>query len=232
VARALIEAAGVPVAAPSANLFGHVSPTRAQHVADDFYDRSLLILDGDRSAIGIESTVMKIEDDGSLRLLRHGGVSGADILMALDCRGLRPALSGKEPGRTPKKVEAPGQYLRHYAPHTPAWMLSPGLLPAGYEARDTVALKSVACVDFGGRFADQREAFARYRDLSPTGSAAEAAQGLFEELRALERMEGPQQILLPELDPHQAEQQALYDRIYRACEGKRAALHGTAVQLT
>jgi len=79
VARALIEAAGVPVAAPSANLFGHVSPTRAQHVADDFHDRPLLILDGDASTIGIESTVLKVDHDGHLRLLRHGAIGEAWI---------------------------------------------------------------------------------------------------------------------------------------------------------
>jgi len=233
IARALIEAAGIPIAAPSANLFGHVSPTRAQHVADDFYDRPLMILDGDRSTIGIESTVVKVDDDGHLRLLRHGAISEGDIVETLKSKGLSVSFSSKLPGQTPKKVEAPGQYLRHYAPHTPAWMLtSADVMPEGYVARETMPLSAVACLDFAQRFATRRLDFHSYQDLADNGQISTAAQTLFQQLRASETQAGHQVILLPELDPHQPDQQAVYDRIFRACEGKRACIVGLEVHLS
>ena len=75
VAQELLKEAGVPVAAPSANKFGHVSPTKAEHVYDDFHkDSEVLILDGGSCNFGIESTVLKI-GDGELTIIRKGGVS-------------------------------------------------------------------------------------------------------------------------------------------------------------
>jgi tRNA threonylcarbamoyl adenosine modification protein (Sua5/YciO/YrdC/YwlC family) len=233
VARALIETTGMPLAAPSANLFGHVSPTRAQHVADDFYDRPLLILDGDRSTIGIESTVIKLDDDGHLRLLRHGAIGEADILAVLKNKGLSAGFSSKVPGQTPKRVEGPGQYLRHYAPHTPAWMLSLSTtMPEGYTVREILPLSAVACLDFAQRFAARRQDFHSYQDLAEGGAIEAVAQTLFQQLRASENQAGHQLILLPELDPHRPEQQAVYDRIFRACEGKRACIVGNEVHLS
>jgi L-threonylcarbamoyladenylate synthase len=233
VARALIQAAAVPIAAPSANLFGHVSPTRAQHVADDFFDRPLLILDGDRSTIGIESTVLKVEDDGHVRLLRHGVIGEAAILNTLQSKGLSASFTSKTPGQTPQRVEGPGQYLKHYAPHTPAWMLTPqDSMPAGYTVREILPLEAVACLDFAGRFEKRRQDFHSYQDLAASGQVDEAAQILFQQLRASEHQTGHQVILLPELDPHQPSQQALYDRIFRACEGKRACIVGREVHLS
>ncbi|HET9235635.1 MAG TPA: L-threonylcarbamoyladenylate synthase [Oligoflexus sp.] len=233
VARALLEAAGVPVAAPSANLFGHVSPTRAQHVADDFHDRPLLILDGDRSTIGIESTVLKVDDDGHLRLLRHGAIGEADILDVLKKNNLAASFSSKVPGQIAKKIEGPGQYLRHYAPHTPAWMLSRSeSMPAGYETREILTLEAAACLDFAQRFAARRKDFHSYQDLSEDASIEGAARTLFQQLRTFENQTGHQVILLPELDPHQPEQQAVYDRIFRASEGKRAFIMGRELHLS
>lgn len=79
IARALIEAAGVPIAAPSANKFGHVSPTKPDHVFKDFENNDVMILDGGACTVGIESTVLKLieESDGSLKIyiLRRGGLS-------------------------------------------------------------------------------------------------------------------------------------------------------------
>lgn len=82
-ARQFIERANVPVAAPSANLFGHVSPTTALHVLDDFQDNpDVLILDGGACEYGIESTVVKPVDDGegfALQVLREGGISLTEL---------------------------------------------------------------------------------------------------------------------------------------------------------
>jgi tRNA A37 threonylcarbamoyladenosine synthetase subunit TsaC/SUA5/YrdC len=75
----LIKTSGLPLAAPSANKFGHVSPTKAEHVYNDFYkDSEVLIIDGGSCSFGIESTVLKIsysENKFHLLVLRRGGVS-------------------------------------------------------------------------------------------------------------------------------------------------------------
>ncbi len=233
VARALIEATGIPIAAPSANLFGHVSPTRAQHVADDFYDRELLIVDGDDCAIGIESTVIQLDELGHLRLLRHGAISEDDLARALRTGLLPVVISSKEPGQISRKIEAPGQYLRHYAPHTPAWMVrKTDSLPEGLVVRQTLPLNETACLDFAGRLGQHRADFQDYQDLSALGSSEQAAQVLFQQLRTLELSTAFKVLLLPELDPHQPDQQAIYDRIFRACEGKRAIIIAGLVYLT
>ena len=99
VALELLKAANVPVAAPSANKFGHVSPSKAQHVYDDFHkDCSVTILDGGACSFGIESTVLKIEDfkkeedvaledykqGANLLILRRGGVSAQSLQAHVD----------------------------------------------------------------------------------------------------------------------------------------------------
>ena len=77
VARKLIELSGRPIAAPSANLSGSPSPTSACHVIDDMQSRVDVIIDGGNCEIGLESTIVKIEDDGSMVLLRPGKVTFA-----------------------------------------------------------------------------------------------------------------------------------------------------------
>lgn len=110
VARALLEAFGGGIAAPSANRFGHVSPTTAAHVADDLGDAIALILDGGPCEVGIESTIVAF--DGDLPLLLRPGAIGADAIAAVL-------------GRTPAEghvtaPRAPGTLPSHYAPHTAA----------------------------------------------------------------------------------------------------------------
>ena len=105
VALRLIDAAGSPLTAPSANAFMGLSPTRAEHV--DVPDISM-VLDGGPCAIGIESTVVGLSD-GVPRLLRPGGISRARIEVVL-----RRELEGKSATR-----QAPGDYPRHYAPRAP-----------------------------------------------------------------------------------------------------------------
>ncbi|HEX9069715.1 MAG TPA: L-threonylcarbamoyladenylate synthase [Ktedonobacterales bacterium] len=112
VARALIRAAGVPVAAPSANRFMHTSPTAAAHVLADLDGRIDCVLDGGPSAVGVESTVLDLTESPP-RVLRPGGVT----LEAL--RAVLPDVEGPAPSPTTGGVaRAPGQLERHYAPHT------------------------------------------------------------------------------------------------------------------
>lgn len=109
VMRALIAAAGRPLAAPSANASGAISPTRADHVARSLAGRIPLILDGGSTTVGLESTIVAVEDD-RLRLLREGPVT-AEQLAAASGLTIETASSGK--------IEAPGQLSSHYAPSKP-----------------------------------------------------------------------------------------------------------------
>ncbi len=113
VALALIRAAGVPVAAPSANQFGHTSPTTAEHVAADLEGRIDAILDGGETAHGLESTVLEPRQDGCV--IYRPGVITAEQVRAV-CRG---PVEYYVPAEVPRKLEAlpsPGVGMRHYAP--------------------------------------------------------------------------------------------------------------------
>ncbi len=113
VARALVLAAGVPVAAPSANLFSRPSPTRAAHVADDLGDVVDMILDGGATQVGLESTVLDLTSDPP-RVLRPGGVSIEQLRLWLPAVAeCSTSASGAE------AMPAPGMLSKHYAPRTP-----------------------------------------------------------------------------------------------------------------
>ena len=111
VASALLAAFGGAISAPSANRSGHVSPTTAQHVADDFSAvEDLLILDGGRSDVGIESTVLDLTG-APPRILRPGSVTGTELKEVL---GEVTAVAPRQ------QTISPGTSAAHYAPHTPA----------------------------------------------------------------------------------------------------------------
>ncbi len=120
VALALIRASGVPIAAPSANRFGHVSPTTAQHVLDDLDGRIDLVLDGGSTPIGVESTVLDLTTR-PLRILRPGGVTRAQVAAALAEAGIEPAIENARPIADPassvsEPLLSPGMLPSHYAP--------------------------------------------------------------------------------------------------------------------
>jgi L-threonylcarbamoyladenylate synthase len=118
VAQALLRAAGIPVAAPSANRFMHTSPTTAAHVLDDLSGRIDCVLDAGACPVGVESTVLDITVQPP-RLLRPGGVTLEALRAVLgDVEGPPVSASGQE--EPPQDVlRAPGQLDRHYAPRTP-----------------------------------------------------------------------------------------------------------------
>lgn len=110
VMRALLEASGLPLAAPSANRSGALSPTRAQHVAASLGGQVDMILDGGACAAGLESTIVALREDGSWQLLRPGPIRAELIAERL----------GREPASvTTRQIEAPGQLAGHYAPGKP-----------------------------------------------------------------------------------------------------------------
>ncbi|MGE5506320.1 MAG: L-threonylcarbamoyladenylate synthase [Actinomycetota bacterium] len=161
VARALIRAAGRPLAAPSANRSGAVSPTTAAHVAACLGGRVAMILDGGPCRVGVESTVLDLSDARPV-LLRPGGVAVEAIEAALGTEVVRPHAD-------PTAPRSPGQLESHYAPGLPVRLGA--CCPRAGEA----------LLAFGPAPADATA------NLSPTGDLEEAAANLFAMLRALDR---------------------------------------------
>jgi L-threonylcarbamoyladenylate synthase len=168
VARALIGAAGRPIAAPSANPFGYVSPTTAAHVAAQLGSAVPLILDGGPCRVGVESTIVSFSDAQPV-LLRPGGVALETIEHLIG-----PVRIGADTA----KPLAPGALPRHYAPRIPFEVIaSPGEVPV--EARSGAALLLAKPVD-------DIAGFAHVEVLSETGDVAEAAVNLFAAMRRLD----------------------------------------------
>jgi L-threonylcarbamoyladenylate synthase len=105
----------VPLAAPSANPFGYVSPTTADHVQAGLARKIRYILDGGPSRIGVESTIVDLRDPAAPRLLRPGAITRADLERVLK----RPVLAAPRKATGQAQV-APGLLSRHYSPRTPA----------------------------------------------------------------------------------------------------------------
>jgi L-threonylcarbamoyladenylate synthase len=112
IAHALLIEAGLPVAAPSANLFGRPSPTLAEHVLHDLRDRIDAVVDGGRAPVGVESTIVDVSGKQP-RLLRPGGVAAEDIETLLGRALLPPPAQDRGPRA------APGLMPVHYSPRTP-----------------------------------------------------------------------------------------------------------------
>lgn len=166
VARALLTAAGGPVAAPSANPSGRVSPTTAAHVREGLGGRIAAVLDGGPTAVGLESTIVGFDGETPV-LLRPGGVPAEAVEAALGRDLARPAGGG---------VTAPGQLASHYAPGKPVRLAA------------TAPRAGELWLGFGPD-PDGVPAHSAL-NLSPTGDLHEAAANLFAHLRALDAMEG------------------------------------------
>lgn len=117
----LIRAAGVPIAAPSANRFTQLSPTRAEHVRESLGDRVDMILDGGATVVGIESTVLSLATDPPT-LLRPGMISRDEIEQRIG-----PIADIPDPGDGPHA--SPGMHRKHYSPSTPLFLVEQGRIP-------------------------------------------------------------------------------------------------------
>jgi L-threonylcarbamoyladenylate synthase len=160
-ARALLAAADRPLAAPSANPSGVVSPTRASHVREGLGDKVDLILDGGPCAVGVESTILKIDGARAI-LLRPGGVACTDIERVTGAPLEAPAGS----------IEAPGMMASHYAPRAPLRLNA--ARPGAGEA----------FLAFGPGAGDHPHTL----NLSVGADVVEAAANLFSHLRALDAL--------------------------------------------
>jgi L-threonylcarbamoyladenylate synthase len=198
VAQALLQAAGRPLAAPSANPSGKVSPTTAQHVVDGFAadddapaDILAMVLDGGPCAIGLESTVVDLSGERPM-LLRHGGVTEEELTALIGPLTQATVDDGLAP-------RAPGQLLSHYAPDRPLRLDATTVAP------------DEALLAFGP---NPPSGAAITANLSPAGDLTEAAANLFALLRRLDRPEVARIAVMKV--PERGLGRAINDRLRRA----------------
>ncbi|HEY0978008.1 MAG TPA: L-threonylcarbamoyladenylate synthase [Flavobacteriales bacterium] len=189
----LLRALDFPLAAPSANPFGYVSPTTAQHVADQLGDRIPYILDGGPCTVGVESTIVGWEE-GRCVLYRPGGLAVEAIEAVIGTVGV---------AQQQVLPVAPGLLESHYAPRIPVFV---GDLEPLMQQH---AGKRIATISFR-----RSHAGTDARVLSPKGELNEAAQRLFAALRELDASDA--EVILAEVFPAEGLGRAINDRLRRA----------------
>ena len=183
---------GRPLAAPSANRFGRISPTTAEHVRDELDGRISLIVDAGATTHGIESTIVAIHPE-RLELLRRGPITEEEL-----------AEFGKIEVSSDGRVRAPGQLPSHYAPDTPLVLIA--------SASAFVLPEKKRCGLLAWR--EESKAFSESRVLSADGDLREAAANLFRYLRELDRAQ--LDLIVAEELPNEGLGNAINDRLRRA----------------
>ena len=193
----LLAALDFPLAAPSANPFGYISPTTAQHVADQLGDKIPYILDGGPCLVGVESTIVGFED-GQVVVYRKGGIAVEDIEAVVGPVVARPH-SASNPA-------APGMLKSHYAPSAPVVLGDITNLLLQYKEQKAGAITF--------RKAAPGISPERQLVLSPGGDLVEAARNLFAGMRRLDALQ--LDVILAELLPEEGLGRAINDRLRRA----------------
>ncbi|TAG00828.1 MAG: threonylcarbamoyl-AMP synthase [Betaproteobacteria bacterium] len=200
-ALALLNAFDGAVAAPSANKFGHVSPTTAAHVAAEFSDSNLLILDGGACDIGVESTIIDVSSSRP-RVLRPGRIRSDDIEQLLGVR-----LSSVEPTEAPR---VSGSLDSHYAPRTKTLMLVTEALNLFLDAaRD--AGKRVGLIHYSSQLSTQR---VKQRVTLDGNNAQQFEHDIYAKLRMLD--DAALDLIVIEAPPTDGHWDAVNDRLQRA----------------
>lgn len=205
VALALIRAAGVPIAAPSANKSGEISPTTPAHVAESLGGAVDMILADGPCAVGLESTVLDLSSAYPV-IVRAGAVTAEDVAQVIG-RDVAYDLGDKD------KPSSPGQLLKHYAPHIPLRMNAIDLEPG--EALLAFGPVKFMGIQGGGAAKDLPDTMRM--NLSETQDLHEAASNLFRMMRSLDRLEHKGIAVMP--IPDQGLGIAINDRLLRASAG-------------
>jgi L-threonylcarbamoyladenylate synthase len=197
IALELIRAAQCPIAAPSANPFGYVSPTTAEHVREQLGDRVDLILDGGPCEVGLESTILSLSEEKP-RLLRPGGLPIEEIESIIGKVEVNPIEE--------EKPSSPGRLPKHYAPRTP-------IVIKGWKNNlENYQDKKVGLLAF--QKVKVSFPFHHVEVLSPGGDLREAAANLFAAMRRLDALN--LDLILAEAVPEAGLGRAIMDRLRRA----------------
>ena len=193
----IIRAFGRPLAVPSANRFGRVSPTTAQHVLDELPGRIPLIVDAGPTEHGIESTIVAVRD-GKIDILRRGPVTPEQLSSFAEVGIITSA----------EKISAPGQLPSHYAPKTLLRLIDNvnSFSPAEDQRVGLLIWNPV----------EPKEGFAATRRLSERGDFREAAANLFRQLRELDQLD--LDLIVAEPVPEEGLGAAIMDRLRRASQ--------------
>jgi L-threonylcarbamoyladenylate synthase len=209
--RRLLELCGLPLAAPSANRFGYVSPTCAAHVEAGLGDRIDYVLDGGPCEIGLESTIVGLADPAHPVLYRPGAISREELAAALGVPVALPA-----PRHDDGPADAPGMLSRHYSPRTRL-----ELFDSAEDAGRTPVEGAKEAVVFFTRPAEAVPAWAVGAELfwfSESGQGSEAAHNVFALLRTLD--EGGYGRIWVQKAPSGGIGDAINDRLSRAAAKK------------
>jgi L-threonylcarbamoyladenylate synthase len=191
----IISAFGKPVAAPSANRFGRISPTTAEHVFDELSGRIPLIIDAGPTAHGIESTIIAVHEN-KIDILRRGPITAEQLAQFAKIDIVSPR----------KSVSVPGQLPSHYAPKTPLRLID--------NAESFVLPKNHRVGLLARNTSTSEERFAAVRILSRRQNLREAATNLFRCLRELDELN--LDLIVAERVPPQGLGAAILDRLERA----------------
>jgi L-threonylcarbamoyladenylate synthase len=196
VASEFIKTCGTPIAAPSANMFGMLSPTKAEHVEKQLGDKIEMILDGGECNVGVESTIIEFAD-GKFFVLRYGGLPAEEIETFL---GEKLTLKRNE-----LSPNSPGQLKSHYAPHVPIYFIDE------VDIEKTKSDRAGLLVFKENRFGDK---FRSVKVLSPSGDLREASANLFKFLHEFENENV--EFILAEKVPEHGLGLAIIDRLSKA----------------
>lgn len=214
VAHALLQRAGVAIAAPSANRSGRPSPTTAEHVWTDLAGRIDVLLDAGPTQVGVESTVVQVDED-QVTVLRLGSVTPAMIREVADHVEVHPHARGVEVGMD-EVVASPGTKHRHYAPSVPVRLFEgddriEALRSAWVQARDRGQQVGIIATDESGLTNEH------VKLLGPRDRPEEYARGLYAALRALD--DESVDVILVEGIEAEGLGAAVMDRLRRAAKG-------------
>jgi L-threonylcarbamoyladenylate synthase len=205
----IVSTFGEPFAAPSANRFGRLSPTTAQHVLDELDGRIPLIIDAGPTEHGIESTIVAVQD-GRIAVLRRGPITHEQL----------SELAGIVSVNVTQRISAPGQLLSHYTPTTPLRLIdnAEASPPQKNQRVGLLAWSSAFPSPMSSQLETRRsDAFAAVRILSDRGDLREAAANLFRYLRELDAL--GLDLIVAEQVPSRGLGAAIMDRLERASHG-------------
>ena len=252
IANKLIEYSGVPIAAPSANKFSHISPVNPFHVFEDFKEFPVKILNGGTSKFCMESTVMKIcYEEQKLLIFRLGAVSPDDLKKVLDtddkfknykieCLAKKIKISNEELKKIKEEKaqdnnltvnqDAPGQFLKHYSPKLETYLYSGDDIKEYLEEIKLnnkivfIDYKEIMKSKFIGKKGIKENNFL---ELSKEGDATKVMQNFYNYLHLAEKMEGMQYIIIIDLEKYMNDNShklTLLDRMWKAASFKKAKI--------
>ena len=210
VANKLIEIAGIPIAAPSANTSGKPSPTSAKHVYDDMNGKIPLILDGGECEVGVESTVISITDN-SIVLLRPGAVT-VEMLKTV-CENVTVANAVKEELKQGETALSPGMKYKHYAPSADLYLVNDKAIDFIKFVKEKQKTENCAIMCY-----DEEISLLENKNLLPVGKrddVKEQTKRLFDLLRKADEI--GVETVYAHLPSDDGDSLAIYNRMIRAC---------------